>query len=162
MITEEEKKKKHAERERKYRKQGKHIEREKAWRKEYNDKNKDRIRATHKKYYENNKDRCRALKKRWVANNQEKNRASVKKARGNIRSWFWEYKSTLKCSRCFESDPICLEFHHNGTGEKEINVSIMVVNGMSKENIFKEINKCTVLCANCHRKEHRDIFGRIR
>jgi hypothetical protein len=30
----------------------------------------------------------------------------------------------------------------------------MVTSNYSKERIKKEIDKCIVLCANCHRKEH--------
>lgn len=38
-----------------------------------------------------------------------------------------------------------------------MNVSLMVADGYSWENILKEIEKCQVLCANCHRiKTARD------
>jgi len=32
----------------------------------------------------------------------------------------------------------------------------MVVNGYSKASIREEIERCIVLCANCHRLEHHD------
>lgn len=65
-----------------------------------------------------------------------------------------EYKSELKCQVCGENDIVCLDFHHNNPDEKEYNISHMVSRGYSKERIMKEINKCSVLCANCHRKLH--------
>ena len=37
--------------------------------------------------------------------------------------------------------------------EKEIEVS-MLVRKCSKQKLFDEINKCIVLCANCHRDLH--------
>lgn len=37
--------------------------------------------------------------------------------------------------------------------EKEFNISNEIRN-LSIENLKKEINKCVVLCSNCHRKLH--------
>lgn len=70
------------------------------------------------------------------------------------REWFREFKKTLKCEVCGESDPCCLDFHHIDGDIKEYNISRMVSKGMSEEVIRKEISKCVILCANCHRKEH--------
>lgn len=63
-----------------------------------------------------------------------------------------QYKASLGCSRCQESDPVCLDFHH--VGDKEIEISSAVRRGWSKDRIFKETEQCILLCANCHRKEH--------
>lgn len=62
-----------------------------------------------------------------------------------------DYKKTLSCSKCGESHPACLDFHHKGN--KEFNIS-NVIRRKSFKTIKKEIDKCIVLCANCHRKEH--------
>ena len=70
--------------------------------------------------------------------------------------WYKEYKSTLSCNRCPESDAACLVFHHPGDDKTET-VSQMVGHNRSKALILEEIAKCEVLCANCHRKLHRDI-----
>lgn len=67
--------------------------------------------------------------------------------------WFTEYKKTLKCSRCPENHPSCLDFHHINPQEKEFSISQKAWR-YSKERIMKEISKCIILCANCHRKEH--------
>ncbi len=66
-----------------------------------------------------------------------------------------EYKTGLGCSRCLECDPVCLDFHH--IEEKELEISNAVRCGWSEDKIFKEIKKCIILCANCHRKEHVKI-----
>ena len=73
------------------------------------------------------------------------------------RIWFDEYKETLKCSKCEENHPSCLEFHHLDPNEKESGVSEMVRKKIDKELIFKEIKKCEVLCSNCHRKLHYNL-----
>jgi hypothetical protein len=40
--------------------------------------------------------------------------------------------------------------------EKTSNVTEMVRNSNAKVKIAAEIQRCVVLCANCHRKEHAD------
>ncbi len=66
--------------------------------------------------------------------------------------WFQDYKKSLKCSKCPENHPACLQFHHKK--DKLENVSNMVGRGWSRELILLEIEKCIVICANCHAKEH--------
>ena len=56
------------------------------------------------------------------------------------------------CSNCSETDWRCLDFHHVNPQDKDDSVTQLVVNGNSKKRILKEIEKCIVLCANCHRK----------
>jgi hypothetical protein len=51
---------------------------------------------------------------------------------------------------CGETDPRVLEFHHD-KGEKESEVSRLIGRGLLKK-VQEEIEKTTVLCANCHRK----------
>lgn len=80
----------------------------------------------------------------------------VKLRRIKIKIWLAEYKKNLHCSNCNESDPICLDFHHNDT-DKEFCISDAPNKGTSQKNILKEIQKCIVLCSNCHRKFHRDV-----
>lgn len=37
-----------------------------------------------------------------------------------------------------------------------MNVAKTITYGYGKDRLREEIEKCTVLCANCHRKEHYD------
>jgi len=71
-----------------------------------------------------------------------------------IREWLFDLKSTLKCNRCSEDDFVCLDFHHIDPKEKEIGISEAIRQGWAKDRILKEVDKCEVLCANCHRKLH--------
>jgi hypothetical protein len=56
------------------------------------------------------------------------------------------------CSRCPETNPDCLDFHHV-RGQKVDNVCHMVSSGCPISTLTAEVAKCDILCANCHRKE---------
>ncbi len=62
------------------------------------------------------------------------------------------YDQKYPCSSCGESDKACLDFHHTDSKTKAFNLSSYKNHSLDK--IKKEIEKCIVLCANCHRKLH--------
>lgn len=68
--------------------------------------------------------------------------------------WYRELKQPLQCAVCGENHISYLEFHHNNPAQKEMTISKCVRNGWSKTRILQEMAKCTILCANCHRKAH--------
>lgn len=65
---------------------------------------------------------------------------------------FQQWRKTLKCCNCEENDVACLEFHHSDPETKENNVVRMV--SRSVKSVIKELKKCVVVCANCHRRIH--------
>ena len=73
--------------------------------------------------------------------------------RNSIRSEITKYKKSKGCNSCPENHAACLEFHHTGN-DKGIDIAQAIANGWSLERIYKEIDKCIILCANCHRKLH--------
>ena len=81
-------------------------------------------------------------------------------ARQHARDYVIAYLLTHPCEGCGESDIRVLEFHHV-RGEKYKAVAYMVSGGYSIERIQGELDKCQVLCANCHRKitnEEKDWY----
>ncbi len=74
-----------------------------------------------------------------------------------VKKRFKEYKSTLSCLSCGESDECCLDFHHRDPTKKDLPVSRAITNNWSWKRLMEEVEKCEILCANCHRKLHRDI-----
>ena len=66
---------------------------------------------------------------------------------------FREYKKTLKCNRCGYDDHRALEFHHPNDDKDKFDPCVIARN-RSWNNVIKELNKCEVLCSNCHRIEH--------
>ena len=53
------------------------------------------------------------------------------------------------CVDCGETDPLVLEFDHRG--DKAFNIG-SVLNERRWEAVLREIEKCDVRCANCHRR----------
>lgn len=97
-------------------------------------------------------------RKRWndayYAKNKEKVRQVNITNRETIKEWFKEYKSSLSCARRGFSHPAALQFHHLSSENKEFEVSRMAGTGFGIKSILEEIEKCEVLCANCHAIEH--------
>ena len=89
-------------------------------------------------YYAKNKDKVKALTK-------------INRAVGKAK---WDaFKSTLKCTKCGFNHPAALDFHHTDPSKKENLVSKLASNGCFAA-AMEEVQKCIVLCANCHRIHH--------
>ena len=63
------------------------------------------------------------------------------------------------CTHCgYNKDPVALDFHHTDRVDKIRNVSSHWRTSWKQfEKMRKEWEKCTVLCANCHRIEEKRI-----
>ncbi len=99
---------------------------------------------------------CKSIMHRnWYERNKGYQKENAKKHRidyrQTLRQYVLDYLSNHPCLMCGESDPVVLEFHH-ARGEKETDVSVLIGRGSSLEKLQVEIEKCDVLCANCHRK----------
>jgi len=92
--------------------------------------------------------------RKYYLKNSEKVKLSVRKSKQKLHSWYSDFKSTLRCKKCGENHISCLEFHHLDPSEKEFGVSNLVKLNKTKEEVLNEIDKCIVLCSNCHRKLH--------
>jgi hypothetical protein len=97
----------------------------------------------------------------WAKRNRTKVNDYVAKNAQRKRQWFKEFKSTLQCKVCGETRFQCLDFHHRDPKEKEIGICKMIQRKFSIEKILKEMEKCDVLCANCHRMEHYTEEGEV-
>ena len=60
-----------------------------------------------------------------------------------------EIKEASGCVDCGIKNHIVLDFDH--LRDKKYNVSRMIHDGFSWKAIMKEVAKCEVVCANCHR-----------
>jgi hypothetical protein len=70
-----------------------------------------------------------------------------------------EYFRTHPCVDCGEADPVVLEFDH--LRDKLFSVG-MHLTRRSWQDILDEIEKCQVVCANCHRRRTAARRGALR
>lgn len=70
--------------------------------------------------------------------------------------WINEYKKDRGCNRCGIADPRVLDFHHKKGEDK-----LFTVGGFRRsvgfDRIKAEVEKCEIVCANCHRILHDEI-----
>lgn len=73
------------------------------------------------------------------------------------------YKNIMKklksngCAICgYNKYDGALDFHHVNPNNKKFNLSINALS-LSNKRIINELNKCILLCSNCHREIHHTI-----
>lgn len=98
-----------------------------------------------------NKEQAKAARKIWWANlSTERKREKLDKANiraKNVRLFLAEYKLEKKCLDCgYDKHHSALDFDHV-KGDKDLNVCF----AKSITQAKKEIEKCEVVCSNCHR-----------
>lgn len=67
---------------------------------------------------------------------------------------------SFKCEKCgYDKHMSCLDFHHVRGNKKFTIGKVCIYRGFTLplEQVVKEINKCKLICKNCHAKEHADI-----
>ena len=82
---------------------------------------------------------------------REQVKVNRERARFRNRSYVWEHLNNNPCISCGESNPIVLEFDHIDPSNKKANISAYMNRGVTLELLKQEIEKCQMLCANCHR-----------
>lgn len=104
---------------------------------------------------------CKTCRKECDKERHQKNKGTIliqKKAwKRKQREAFEAFKATLACVVCGETASECLDFHHLDPTQKEQTIANLA-SRRSVEGLQKELDKCVVLCSNCHRKVHS---GRI-
>ncbi len=91
---------------------------------------------------------------KWFQRNKERIVAEQKEKYNKLKKFADDYKKLHKCKNCGFDHPAALEFHHRNREEKEFEISMMIRYHKNIELIKKEIEKCDVLCVNCHRILH--------
>lgn len=58
-----------------------------------------------------------------------------------------------QCVICgYNRTPAALDFHHVEPETKKYNIATISNNKLKEQDVLEEINKCCLLCANCHRE----------
>ena len=99
--------------------------------------------------------RCKqATQKIWNSKNREYLKDYSREYHKKKRKWIEDLKSNSGCLYCGESFSPCLHFHHVDPTKKRFTIGTAVESKYSRQDILEEIDKCIILCANCHIKEH--------
>ena len=112
---------------------------------QYYQKNKDKIILYQKSYRQKNPEKIKA----YLEKNKEKIKESKKNYYQQKAQFVLNYKKDKGCSKCgWKEHPEILQFHHT-QGDKSFSVGSAV--GNKKNEIIKaEMDKCILLCPNCH------------
>lgn len=99
---------------------------------------------------------CKDCRKEYVAKYRKLNpQKPVNSRASKDREWLVGIKAASGCVRCGETHPACLDFHHRDQTTKTATIS-QVVGKWNRDRIQDELDKCDIVCVNCHRKQHFD------
>ena len=112
---------------------------------------------------------CRACRAAYKRAHYERNRQRyVDQARSRKQTLALERTAYLlalfeehPCVDCGEHDPIVLEFDHLVAADKVFDIGHSLPY-RSWASILREIEKCEVVCANCHRRRTAQRAGTVR
>ena len=108
-------------------------------------------------YYYKNKELCAEKAKAWREKNKEYIRNKQKEDKRARKLKAVEYLGG-RCKLCGKDyHPSIYEFHHTDPVTKDRDPSKML--SLSWDKLKTELDKCTLLCANCHRfTHHKDSY----
>lgn len=74
-----------------------------------------------------------------------------------LRKWVSTEIKKGGCCICDEKESICLDLHHVNSEEKTGWIHKLISDN-SRTRLVEELNKCAVVCSNCHRKIHAGLI----
>ena len=87
-----------------------------------------------------------------------KRKQAVRRHRLKVRKITDDYKIEKGCKLCgYNNHPAALHFHHREEENKLFEISQWHSRVHALDTLFTEINKCDVLCANCHAELHTQV-----
>jgi hypothetical protein len=108
----------------------------------------------------------REYQRKWFAENKDVQVARVMRntarQKNLMRDKIEEHFRNNPCVDCGESDLIVLDFDHIDEKNKYMNISMIVMKGLSVQVLLDEIAKCEVRCSNCHRRRTAKQFNTWR
>lgn len=107
--------------------------------------------------------RCRQCWRAWYVENKQEHVARVgvrnEQARAAHRSRLTAYLLEHPCVDCGEDDLRVLDLDHEDPSLKLTGVARLLGMHVPWERIEQEIAKCSVRCANCHRRRTAEQLG---
>jgi hypothetical protein len=116
------------------------------YRKKYEQKHPERVKESDKRYRIKHRERLKIIKSTWQKSKGRKNKLRAIEYLGG------------HCTDCKnEFPPYVYDFHHLDPNIKDNNIARLM--GRKWEGIVHELDKCVLLCANCHRiRENKEEF----
>lgn len=130
--------------------------------------NKDKINARRRAKYaatnpkpkltkEERKERQQQRDAEWFQKNKTRKYEVKKKAIKEKKAWIWAYKEERGCIKCGFNHPAALDFHHPGGVEKDFAIGAATNHNYGLARIKQEVEKCEVMCRNCHALHHWEL-----
>lgn len=120
----------------------------------YRLKNKEYYAKASLKYYHNNKEKCAEKARKWRLANLDYIRVKQKEDKRKRKDEAIAYLGSV-CNHCQgKFHPAIYEFHHLDPSTKDRDPSKMLQ--LRWERLKEELDKCILLCANCHRLTHHE------
>jgi len=95
---------------------------------------------------------ARAAKRRYYERDKEKVKKRARARFCERRRFLDTLKEGKPCARCADVfPPVAMDFHHRDPATKDKKFQWAAA---GRERLLAEIEKCDLLCANCHRIEH--------
>ncbi len=121
----------------------------------YREVNREEIRERDRKYRAANPEKIREANKKYRETHREQIRDCRRKRQQKLHTTIIQYLRKHPCINCGEADMRCLEFHHlTPVATRDAYVATLITRAVSHKRIQEEIDKCVVLCGNCHMKRH--------
>lgn len=94
-----------------------------------------------------------------VVSDQDNRAQAITSIRKAVKKQLIKYKGG-KCERCgYNKCAEALQFHHLNPQEKDFSISDKLQKGhFQMEDLYKEVDKCSLLCANCHAEIHQELL----
>ena len=99
----------------------------------------------------------KAYLKKYYADDKQAQFDRNSRYKQKLRKAFQQYKAKQQCVFCGEKTPCCLDFHHIDPSQKDFTIS-NAIDTKAKDILWQEVEKCIVVCANCHRKLHNGLL----
>ncbi|MFL5800381.1 MAG: hypothetical protein ACJ8CR_01320 [Roseiflexaceae bacterium] len=103
---------------------------------------------------ENDAEKRKAYQALWYQKNKSEHMRRARKKQIDYRQWLQSLKIGKRCVYCGEDHPACLAFHHVNPSVKAFNIADAARTMPSKARLLAELDKCEIVCANCHAKLH--------
>lgn len=81
-----------------------------------------------------------------------KDKKQLKEQNKVLKKYITDLKKNSKCSICGEERWWVLDFHH--LKDKKYEIPELARSGCELDILKNELEKCVILCANCHRDIH--------